>query len=236
MAILAPTPRTNQPITLPARRTTSAPSVPYRTAAGAAAKLEIASEVTRGPDAKTVSAAPASASTVTANHATAVARREWVTGAPPGPAPISRPPWLLPRPPWLRPCPRAVSAGGPAAQLPRRTLGFAPPGPGVQVARDAEDEQPVEGVQRSVGRVVLPQPSEQALHQRGQQDQHGRAGDRAGPRPRDDREHQDEQREASHREPEVPVRREGRIALVVQAEHTQAGQRDLGRPGQQEGQ
>jgi len=30
--------------------------------------------------------------------------------------------------------------------------------------------------------------------------------------------------------------REGRVCLVVEAEHTQAGQEDLGRPGQQEGQ
>ena len=59
MAMAAPKPSSNQPITLPARRTTSAPSVAYKTAAGAAAKLEIVSEVTRSPDARTVSTAPA---------------------------------------------------------------------------------------------------------------------------------------------------------------------------------
>src|SRR5215471_12917628 len=101
-AVPAPTPSTNQPITLPARRTTSAPSVAYRIAAGAVAKLEIVSEVARGPDARTVSTAPARATSTTAHHATAVAPREWVTGAPPDPAPCSRPPRLLPPPPWLR--------------------------------------------------------------------------------------------------------------------------------------
>src|SRR5512140_1894228 len=49
-------------------------SAAYRTAAGATAKLEIVSEVVSGPDARTVSTAPASESTATANHATAVAR------------------------------------------------------------------------------------------------------------------------------------------------------------------
>src|SRR5215471_6439145 len=97
-AMPAPTPSTNQPITLPARRTTSAPSVAYRIAAGVVVRLEIV--VTRGSDARTVSTAPASATTVTANHAIVVARREWVAGAPPDPAPVSRP-RLLPPPPWL---------------------------------------------------------------------------------------------------------------------------------------
>src|SRR5215469_15404605 len=100
-AVPAPTPSTNQPITLPVRRTTSAPSVAYRTAAGAVAKLEIVSEVVNGPDARIVSTAPASATTVTADHAAAVARGQWVTGAAPDPAPVSRslrllPPRLLP--------------------------------------------------------------------------------------------------------------------------------------------
>src|SRR5262252_7079557 len=97
-AVPAPTPSTNQPITLPARRTTSAPSVAYRIAAGAVAKLEIVSEVARGPDARTVSTAPASATSATTHHATAVARREWVTGVPPDSAWLSWPPWLLSRP------------------------------------------------------------------------------------------------------------------------------------------
>src|SRR5690349_14624906 len=82
MAMQAPTPSTNQPITLPARRTTSAPSVTYRIAAGAVAQLEIV--VPSGSDARTVSNAPASATTTTANHVTVVARREWITGAPAG--------------------------------------------------------------------------------------------------------------------------------------------------------
>src|SRR5215468_9698206 len=235
-AVPAPTPSTNQPITLPARRTTSAPSVAYRTAAGAARKLEIVSEVIKGPDARTVSTAPASASTVTADHATAVARREWVTGASPDPAPFSRSPCLLSWSPWLRPRSRAapaVACGSPATAW---LLGFTPPGLGVQVASDAQDEQPVKGVQAAVGRVVLPQPGEQALHQRGQQDQHGRAGDRAGARPGDQREHQDKHRDTGHREPERAMGREGIAARVKEAEHTQAGQEDLGRPGQQEGQ
>ena len=91
------------------------------------------------------------------------------------------------------PSPRAASVGGPAAHLPRQgPYGLAPPRPDEEVARDAQDEQPVEGVQGAVDRVVLPQPGEQALQQRGQHDQHGRAGDRAGPRPRDHRQHQDE--------------------------------------------
>src|SRR5215472_4388121 len=102
-AMPAPTPSTNQPITLPARRTTSAPSVAYRIAAGAVARLEIV--VTRGSDVRTVSTAPASATSATAHHATAVAHREWVTGAPPDPAPFSRPPRRLPPPPWLLPPP-----------------------------------------------------------------------------------------------------------------------------------
>src|SRR6266487_5774488 len=121
MAMLAPTPRTNQPITLPARRTTSAPSVAYRTEAGAAAKLEIVSEVTMSPDARTVSTAPASESTATEDHATAVARRERITGAPLDPAPISRSPWLRPRP-------RAASAGACGPPATTWLLGFAPPG------------------------------------------------------------------------------------------------------------
>src|SRR5690242_2802435 len=95
-AVAAPTLSTNQPITLPARRTTSAPSVAYRIAAGVVAKLDIVSEVARAPDARTVSTAPASESTATANHAAAMARGEWVTGAPSDPVPVSRPPRLLP--------------------------------------------------------------------------------------------------------------------------------------------
>ena len=83
MAVAAPSPSRSQPITLPARRTTSAPSVAYRTAAGAAAKLEIVSEVTRSPDTRTVSTAPASDTAVTRIHAAAVMRLEPVTGAPP---------------------------------------------------------------------------------------------------------------------------------------------------------
>src|SRR5262245_12619852 len=204
----APMPSRNQPITLPARRTTTAPSVAYSTAEGAPARLATVSEVARWPDAMTVSTTPASESTATEDHATAVARRERVTGAPPDPAPISRSPCLLSWSPWLRPRSRAappVARGSPATAW---LLGFTPPGLGVQVARDAQDEQPVKGVQAAVGRVVLPQPGEQALHQRGQQDQHGRAGDRAGPRPGDQREHQDEHRDAGHREPERAMGRE----------------------------
>src|SRR5438045_2559249 len=155
-AVPAPTPSTSQPITLPARRTTSAPSVAYRTAAGAAAKLEIVSEVTRGPDARTVSTAPARESTVTENHATALARREWIAGVPPDPAPVSRPPRLSPRP---RAAPLGGACGSPSTA---GLLDFLPPGPGVQVTRDAEDEQPVEGVQGAVDRVVLPEPGQQA--------------------------------------------------------------------------
>src|SRR5262252_5305716 len=151
-AVPAPTPSTNQPITLPARRTTSAPSVAYRIAAGAVAKLEIVSEVVKGPDARTVSTAAASASTATANHATAVARREWATGAPRDPAPFSRPPRLLPWPcwlpswpPWLRPRLRVAPLGGACCSpITAGLLDLLPPSVGVEIARDAEDEQPVE--------------------------------------------------------------------------------------------
>ena len=90
MARAVPSPSSSQPITLPARRTTSAPSVAYRTAAGAALRLEIVSEVVRLPDAMTVSTAPASASAVTRAHAAAVTRLERASGAPPAaPRPMS---------------------------------------------------------------------------------------------------------------------------------------------------
>ena len=83
MAKPVPSPSRSQPITLPARRTTSVPSVAYRTAAGAAPRLVILSEITRSPNARTVSTAPASDTAVTRTHAAAVTRLEPVTGAPP---------------------------------------------------------------------------------------------------------------------------------------------------------
>src|SRR6266536_3819429 len=83
IAAPAPTPSRSQPITLPARRTISAPSVAYRTAEGAAHRLVILSETTRSPHAMTVSTAPASDTAVTETHTAAVAPLEPVTGAPP---------------------------------------------------------------------------------------------------------------------------------------------------------
>jgi len=112
----------NQPITLPARRTTSAPSVAYSTGEGAWVRLPAVSEVFRWPHAMTVSTAPASDSAVTRTHAAAVARRTRVT---------------------------------------RTLLRLAPPRPEVQVGRDAEDEQPVEGVQRAKDCMILGEPGEQ---------------------------------------------------------------------------
>src|SRR6266566_7464779 len=201
IATAPPMPISIQPMRLPARRTISAPSVAYKTAATVAYRFETASVVARSPHAMTVSTAPASESTVIKSHTMAVARLELVTA-------------------W--------------------SLGLALPGPGVEVGRDAQDEQPVEGVQAAIDRVIVGEPGEQALHQRCQQHQHGRPGDRAGPRPGDHREHQDEQRDAAHGEPDGAVRREGRIPpgssqrLVLEAEHTQACQEDLDNPQQQE--
>src|SRR6266516_4852557 len=50
------------------------------------------------------------------------------------------------------------------APVTARPLGLALPGPGVEVGRDAQDEQPVEGVQAAVDRVIVGEPGEQALH------------------------------------------------------------------------
>jgi hypothetical protein len=83
MARAAPSPSSNQPLTLPARRTTSVPSVAYRTAAGAAHRLVTLSEIARSPNARTVSTAPASDTAVTRTHAAAVTRLEPITGEPP---------------------------------------------------------------------------------------------------------------------------------------------------------
>lgn len=80
MAVPALTPSRSQPITLPARRTISAPSVAYKAAAGAAHRFVTVSEVFRPPSAITVSTAPASESTVTETHTAAVAPLEPVTG------------------------------------------------------------------------------------------------------------------------------------------------------------
>ena len=80
-------PSRNQPITLPARRTTTAPSVAYSTAEGAELRLATVSEVARWPHAMTVSTTPASDTAVTEAHAAAVARRERVTRALLGLAP-----------------------------------------------------------------------------------------------------------------------------------------------------
>jgi len=66
-------PSRNQPITLPARRTTSAPSVAYSTAEGTPARLATVSEGTRWPDAMTVSTTPARVTAVTETQAAAVA-------------------------------------------------------------------------------------------------------------------------------------------------------------------
>ena len=74
-------PSRNQPITLPARRTTSAPSVAYSTAEGAAPRLLTLSEVTMVSHAMTESTAPASDTAVTETHAAVVARRTRVTRA-----------------------------------------------------------------------------------------------------------------------------------------------------------
>ena len=80
-------PSRNQPITLPARRTTSAPSVAYSTGEGAWVRLPAVSEVFRWPHAMTVSTTPASDSAVTETQAAAVARRTRVTRALLGLAP-----------------------------------------------------------------------------------------------------------------------------------------------------
>ena len=69
-------------MTLPARRTTSAPKVAYKTAAGAPLRFDTASWVTRSLQARTVSTAAATDSAVTEAHTTAVARLEPVTGTP----------------------------------------------------------------------------------------------------------------------------------------------------------
>ena len=66
-------PSRNQPITLPARRTTSAPSVAYSTAEGAPPRVLTMSEVFRWPDAMTVSTTPARVTAVTETQAAAVA-------------------------------------------------------------------------------------------------------------------------------------------------------------------
>src|SRR5690242_8670272 len=70
------------------------------------------------------------------------------------------------------------------APVTARPLSLALPRPDVEVARDAQDEQPVEGVQAAMDRVIVGEPGEHALQQRRQHHQHGRPGDRAGPQPR----------------------------------------------------
>src|SRR2546423_56511 len=82
MARAAPSPSSNQPITLPARRTTSVPSVAYRTAAGAPQGWVMRPEHARPPNAGPVSTARASDTAVTRTHTAAVTRLEPVTGAP----------------------------------------------------------------------------------------------------------------------------------------------------------
>src|SRR5215470_4375375 len=96
--------------------------------------------------------------------------------------------------------------------------------PDVEVARDAEYEQPVEGVQAAVDRMVVGEPGEQALHERGQQDQYGGQSDRAGTRPGDGCEHKYDQGDASHCESEGAVGSKccvtpGDEAMALEAKH-----------------
>src|SRR6266702_2468235 len=185
IATAPPMPISIQPMRLPARRTISAPRVPYKTAATVAYRFETASVVARSPHAMTVSTAPASENTVIKSHTMAVARLELVTA-------------------W--------------------SLGLALPGPGVEVGRDAQDGQPVEGVQAAVDRVIVGEPGEQALHKRRQHHQHGRPGDRAGPRPRHTL---GEVEPATAKSP-----RRGEIRLQLAHEKIKAGQNNLQQGGQ----
>src|SRR6266699_2197153 len=104
------------------------------------------------------------------------------------------------------------------------SLGLALPRPDVEVARNAEDEQPVEGVQAAIDRVIVGEPGEQALHQRRQHHQHGRPGDRAGPRPRHTL---GEVEPATAKSP-----RRGEIRLQLAHEKIKAGQNNLQQGGQ----
>ena len=91
--------------------------------------------------------------------------RTWCCATRPGAAsPVAA--WLLPRD-WILP-------GGSGAALSWWRAALCPTlaCPDVEVASDGEYEQPVEGVQAAVDRVVVPEPGEQALHKRGQQGQH----------------------------------------------------------------
>jgi len=73
MAVAIPSPGRYHPMTLPARRTTRAPSVAYKTLAGRAQRLLMASPVTRSSQAKTVRTTPATAIATATAHAAAAA-------------------------------------------------------------------------------------------------------------------------------------------------------------------
>ena len=81
-AMQAPRTSRNQPMRLPARRTISAPSVAYKTAAGAAPRFVTTSEGHQVAPRHGLRTAPASESTVTETHTVAVAPLEPVTGMP----------------------------------------------------------------------------------------------------------------------------------------------------------
>src|SRR6185312_1026658 len=103
------------------------------------------------------------------------------------------------------------------------SLGLALPGPGAEAGHDAQDQQPVEGVQAAEDRVIVGEPGEQALYQRRQHHQHGRPGDRAGPA-------------ASHprgAEPATARRpRRGEIRLQLAYEKIKTGQNNFQQGGQ----
>jgi hypothetical protein len=123
MAWAPPMPISIQPMTLPARRTISAPRVAYKTVAGAKIRPVTASPVARSFHARIVKIRLATESTVMESHTMAVARLEPVAGAPSA-------------------APRPASAGG-AAELTcvtTRSLWLAPPRPVEKAARDAQDE------------------------------------------------------------------------------------------------